>query len=92
MCLEAHDSPGGCAQAFDRYSSASKSVPFQFDAGPSLVTQQNHESIGAIGTSDEIEWKTFGLGINPGKEVWELEGATTPIQNFYGRGRLQSTR
>lgn len=31
-CLEAHDLPGGC----ERYSSASRRVPFRFDSGPSL--------------------------------------------------------
>jgi phytoene dehydrogenase-like protein len=29
---------------------------------------------------------TYGPGINPGKEVWELAGATTPFQNLYACG------
>ena len=29
---------------------------------------------------------TYGPGINPGKEVWELEGATTPINNLFACG------
>ena len=38
LCLEAHDTPGGCAHSFTRYSSASKDVPFRFDSGPSLIS------------------------------------------------------
>jgi phytoene dehydrogenase-like protein len=29
---------------------------------------------------------TYGPGINPGKQVWELAGATTPIDNLYACG------
>jgi phytoene dehydrogenase-like protein len=29
---------------------------------------------------------TYGPGVNPGKEVWELAGATTPIQGLYACG------
>jgi phytoene dehydrogenase-like protein len=29
---------------------------------------------------------TYGPGVNPGKEVWELAGATTPIENLYACG------
>ena len=66
LCLEAHDTPGGCAHSFSRYSSASKTTPFQFDSGPSLITGCSMKStnplrqvLDAIGTADEIEWKTY---------------------------------
>lgn len=29
---------------------------------------------------------TYGPGVNEGKDVWELAGATTPIQNLYACG------
>jgi phytoene dehydrogenase-like protein len=29
---------------------------------------------------------TYGPGVNPGKEVWELAGATTPIKNLFACG------
>ena len=63
LCLEAHDTPGGCAHSFDRYSSASQDKPFRFDAGPSLVSGLSRKStnplrqvLDAIGTADSIEW------------------------------------
>ena len=66
LCLEAHDTPGGCAHSFNRYSSASQTIPFQFDSGPSLITGCSSKStnplrqvLDAVGTSDDIEWKTY---------------------------------
>ena len=29
---------------------------------------------------------TYGPGVNPGKQVWELAGATTPIENLFACG------
>jgi NAD(P)-binding Rossmann-like domain len=66
VCLEAHDTAGGVAHSFDRYSSASKTAPFRFDAGPSLISGCSRQStnplrqvLDAIGTSNEIEWKQY---------------------------------
>jgi len=66
LCLEAHDVPGGCAHSFDRYSSASKNVPFRFDAGPSLISGLSKKSLNplrqlldAVGVADEIDWHTY---------------------------------
>ncbi|CAB9516311.1 Prolycopene isomerase, chloroplastic [Seminavis robusta] len=66
VCLEAHDTAGGVAHSFDRYSSASKTVPFRFDAGPSLIsgcsrpsTNPLRQLLDAVGTSNEIEWKQY---------------------------------
>jgi phytoene dehydrogenase-like protein len=66
ICLEAHDTAGGCAHSFSRYSSASKDVPFRFDSGPSLVSGLSQKSMNplrqvldAIGTADDIEWCTY---------------------------------
>jgi phytoene dehydrogenase-like protein len=66
LCLEAHDTPGGCAHSFSRYSSASKSVPFRFDSGPSLVTGLSSMStnplrqlLDAVGTADVVNWKKY---------------------------------
>jgi phytoene dehydrogenase-like protein len=66
LCLEAHDTPGGVAHSFSRYSPASKSVPFRFDSGPSLITGLSSMStnplrqvLDAVGTADEIEWKKY---------------------------------
>jgi hypothetical protein len=66
LCVEAHDTPGGVAHSFSRYSSASKSIPFRFDSGPSLITGLSSKStnplrqvLDAIGTADEIDWKQY---------------------------------
>ena len=74
LCLEAHDVPGGCAHAFDRYSSASTStsnsnnqkIPFQFDSGPSLLsgmssmgTNPLRQVLDAVGVTDCIDWKNY---------------------------------
>ena len=66
VCVEAHDTPGGVAHSFDRYSSASKTIPFQFDSGPSLIsglsrpgTNPLRQVLDAIGTSNDIHWKTY---------------------------------
>jgi cation diffusion facilitator CzcD-associated flavoprotein CzcO len=63
LCLEAHDTPGGCAHSFSRFSSVSKDVPFKFDSGPSLCSGLSSQStnplrqvLDAIGTADEIDW------------------------------------
>ena len=66
LCLEAHDTPGGCAHSFQRYSSVSKDIPFSFDSGPSLISGLSRKStnplrqlLDAVGTSDDIEWCTY---------------------------------
>jgi phytoene dehydrogenase-like protein len=66
LCLEAHDTPGGVAHSFSRYSSASKSDPFQFDSGPSLITGLSSMStnplrqvLDAVGMAEDIDWKTY---------------------------------
>ena len=66
LCLEAHDRPGGVAHSFSRYSSASKTVPFRFDSGPSLITGLSSKStnplrqvLDAVGTADDIDWKKY---------------------------------
>lgn len=66
VCVEAHDTPGGVAHSFSRYSSTSKTVPFRFDSGPSLITGLSSKStnplrqvLDAIGTADDIEWKKY---------------------------------
>lgn len=66
ICLEAHDTPGGVAHSFSRYSSASKTTPFRFDSGPSLITGLSSKStnplrqvLDAIGIADEIDWKKY---------------------------------
>lgn len=63
LCLEAHDTPGGCAHSFSRFSSVSKNVPFKFDSGPSLCSGLSSQStnplrqvLDAIGTANEIDW------------------------------------
>jgi hypothetical protein len=65
LCLEAHDTPGGVAHSFSRYSPASK-TPFRFGSGPSLITGLSSMStnplrqvLDAIGTADEIDWKKY---------------------------------
>lgn len=66
LCLEAHDTPGGVAHSFDRYSSASRDTPFQFDSGPSLISGLSSKGnnplrqvLDAVGTSDDIVWKNY---------------------------------
>lgn len=66
LCLEAHDTAGGCAHSFTRYSSASKTTPFCFDSGPSLITGLSSKGtnplrqvLDAIGTADDIDWRTY---------------------------------
>lgn len=66
LCLEAHDTVGGVAHSFDRYTSASKDVPFRFDSGPSLIsglsqkgTNPLRQLLDAVGTIDEIDWVTY---------------------------------
>jgi phytoene dehydrogenase-like protein len=66
VCVEAHDTPGGVAHSFSRFSKASKEVPFRFDSGPSLISGVSSQStnplrqvLDAVGTSDEIEWFNY---------------------------------
>mmetsp|Transcript_19298 Transcript_19298/g.29783 ORF Transcript_19298/g.29783 Transcript_19298/m.29783 type:complete len:638 (+) Transcript_19298:97-2010(+) len=66
LCLEAHDTPGGCAHSFERYSSASKDIPFKFDSGPSLCSGLSSKSLNplrqvmdAVGVADDITWHTY---------------------------------
>jgi phytoene dehydrogenase-like protein len=67
LCLEAHDTAGGCAHSFTRFNpKASKTVPFTFDSGPSLVnglsskgTNPLRQVLDAVGTADEINWKLY---------------------------------
>jgi phytoene dehydrogenase-like protein len=66
LCLEAHDTAGGCAHSFSRFSSVSKETPFRFDSGPSLITGLSSKGtnplrqvLDAIGTADDIDWKTY---------------------------------
>lgn len=67
LCVEAHDTAGGVAHSFSRYSpTVSKDVPFRFDSGPSLITGLSKPStnplrqvLDALGTADEIDWKTY---------------------------------
>lgn len=67
LCLEAHDTAGGCAHSFTRFNpAASETVPFSFDSGPSLVnglsskgTNPLRQVLDAIGTADEIDWKLY---------------------------------
>lgn len=66
ICFETHDRPGGVAHSFTRYSSASKSIPFNFDSGPSLVsglsgmgTNPLRQVLDALDVADSIQWKTY---------------------------------
>lgn len=66
ICLEAHDTAGGVAHSFTRYSTASKTTPFCFDSGPSLITGLSQKGtnplrqvLDAIGVADEIDWRTY---------------------------------
>jgi hypothetical protein len=79
LCLEAHDTPGGAAHSFSRYSSASKTTPFRFDSGPSLMTGLSSKGtnplrqvLDAIGTADTIDWRTYD-----GWLVHDLADSTT---------------
>lgn len=87
VCLEAHDTPGGCAHSFDRYSSASKDIPFSFDSGPSLVsglsakgTNPLRQVLDAVGTADQIDWKTYDGWIVHGKS-WKRKLGYRPTEN-----------
>jgi phytoene dehydrogenase-like protein len=74
LCLEAHDTPGGCAHSFKVFSqTVSKTTPFQFDSGPSLISGLSSKGsnplrqvLDAIGTADKIEWKRYD-----GWMVWD---------------------
>jgi len=66
LCVEAHDTAGGVAHSFSRFSKASKTVPFRFDSGPSLISGVSSKSnnplrqvLDAIGTSGNIEWFNY---------------------------------
>jgi phytoene dehydrogenase-like protein len=66
LCLEAHDTPGGVAHSFSRYTSASKTQPFIFDSGPSLIsglsakgTNPLRQVLDALDIVDDITWKTY---------------------------------
>jgi phytoene dehydrogenase-like protein len=63
LCLETHDTPGGVAHSFDRFSSAGK---FTFDSGPSLLSGMSSKStnplrqvLDAIGTADTVKFTTY---------------------------------
>lgn len=79
LCLEAHDTAGGAAHSFSRYISASKTTPFRFDSGPSLITGLSSKGtnplrqvLDAIGTADAINWHTYD-----GWLVHDLADSTT---------------
>jgi phytoene dehydrogenase-like protein len=71
LCVEAHDTAGGCAHSFTRYTknADTKSAtgrPFHFDSGPSLVSGLSSKStnplrqvLDAIGTADSVEWINY---------------------------------
>ena len=66
ICFEAHDTPGGCAHSFDRFSSINKEIPFRFDAGPSLISGLSKKSLNplrqvmdAVGVADEVDWHSY---------------------------------
>lgn len=66
LCVEAHDTPGGVAHSFSRFSKVSNDVPFRFDSGPSLLsgvssmsTNPLRQVLDAIGTSDIIKWYKY---------------------------------
>jgi phytoene dehydrogenase-like protein len=68
LVLEAHDTAGGCAHSFRRYSAAAaaRDRAFRFDSGPSLIsglssmgTNPLRQVLDAIGTSADITWKTY---------------------------------
>ena len=66
ICVEAHDTAGGVAHSFSRFSKADKKVPFRFDSGPSLVsgvssmsTNPLRQVLDAVGTADDIDWYLY---------------------------------
>mmetsp|Transcript_26441 Transcript_26441/g.62944 ORF Transcript_26441/g.62944 Transcript_26441/m.62944 type:complete len:739 (-) Transcript_26441:1139-3355(-) len=67
LCVEAHDTPGGVAHSFSRFNpKASKSKPFKFDSGPSLITGLSSKStnplrqvLDALDVADDIDWKKY---------------------------------
>lgn len=67
VCVEAHDTPGGVAHSFQRYSpTVSKTVPFQFDSGPSLITGLSTMStnplrqvLDALEVVDDVKFRTY---------------------------------
>jgi len=66
ICVEAHDTPGGVAHSFSRFSKANPKIPFRFDSGPSLISGVSSKStnplrqvLDAIGTADDIEWFNY---------------------------------
>jgi len=66
LCVEAHDTPGGVAHSFSRFSKADRKVPFRFDSGPSLISGVSSKStnplrqvLDAIGTADDIDWYIY---------------------------------
>jgi phytoene dehydrogenase-like protein len=66
LVLEAHDTAGGVAHSFSRYTSASKTTAFCFDSGPSLISGLSNKSnnplrqvLDALGTADDIQWKNY---------------------------------
>jgi phytoene dehydrogenase-like protein len=79
VCLEAHDTPGGVAHSFQRYSpTVSKTVPFQFDSGPSLLTGLSSMStnplrqvLDALDVVDEVTFHTYD-----GWLVWDTSDLT----------------
>ena len=76
LCLEAHDTPGGVAHSFRRYSSKiSKTVPFCFDSGPSLISGLSRQStnplrqlLDAIGTRTTTTTETAETSHNTSDE------------------------
>lgn len=66
ICVEAHDTAGGVAHSFSRYSKIDSKVPFQFDSGPSLISGLSSKStnplrqvLDAIDTADDVEWYKY---------------------------------
>lgn len=66
LCLEAHDTAGGVAHSFDRYTTASKTQPFCFDSGPSLIsglsgmgTNPLRQVLDALNIVNDGMWKTY---------------------------------
>ena len=66
LCLECHDTAGGVAHSFVRYSSASRDIPFCFDSGPSLISGLSHKGtnplrqvLDAVGTINNMNFQTY---------------------------------
>ena len=71
LCLEAHDTAGGVAHSFDRYTTASKTIPFCFDSGPSLISGLSRKGTNPLRQvldalelvddkdKDAVQWKTY---------------------------------